>query len=47
MNEEYKKTLEKQLQLLSECSVKEPRFNVLTQITYAMCEVVKLLNQCQ
>lgn len=47
MENEYKETLEKQLQLLSECSANEPRFEALTQITYAMCEVVNLLNRVQ
>ncbi len=47
MENKYKETLEKQLQLLSECSANEPRFEVLTQITYAMCEVVSLLNRSQ
>lgn len=48
MENKYKETLEKQLQLLSERSEREPQSVVLAQITYAMCEVVKLLNQdCQ
>ena len=47
MEKEYKETLEKQLRLLSERSVSESRSEALTQITYAMCEVVKLLNQGQ